>query len=160
MRKTAIVQIQDDNRDRGKVFHLTEMDAVKAERWAMRALQALARSGAEVPEEMLSGGFASVGHYGLRVLANMPFGELTLLMDEMMECVKIQPDAQRPDVVRMLMLDDIEEVTTRLKLRMEVFDLHTGFSKAGGQSTPPSSPANDPADSSTTQTSPLRLARS
>ena len=40
------------------------------------------------------------------------------------------PDPSKPHVVRNLIEEDIEEITTRLKLRGEVWKLHTGFLKA------------------------------
>jgi hypothetical protein len=46
----------------------------------------------------------------------------------MLACVQIIPDASRPMVRRALVEDDIEEVTTLLRLREEVLSLHTGFS--------------------------------
>jgi hypothetical protein len=50
------------------------------------------------------------------------------LLDEMMQCVTIQPDPNRPNVTRALLEDDIEEITTRLTLREAWFDTHLGFS--------------------------------
>ena len=41
--------VQDEGRDNGKVFVLTEMPASRAESWAMRALLALMANGVEVP---------------------------------------------------------------------------------------------------------------
>ena len=53
----------------------------------------------------------------------------------MMACVQIQPNPAKPEVVRGLVSDDIEEVITRLQLRKAVFDLHVDFSQAAAQST-------------------------
>jgi hypothetical protein len=44
----------------------------------------------------------------------------------MMDCVNIQ----MPAITRALFENDIEEISTILKLRQAVFELHTGFSLA------------------------------
>ena len=53
----------------------------------------------------------------------------------MFACVKIKPDAAHRNVVRDLVDDDIEEISTRLTLRAEVMKLHTDFLRAGGPQT-------------------------
>jgi hypothetical protein len=49
------------------------------------------------------------------------------LMDEMMDCVVIQPDPTR-NLTRPLIEDDVEEITTLLAIREAWFDTHLGFS--------------------------------
>ena len=129
-RKTRDVTIAlaDGNRDNGKMFRITEMPAVRAEKWATRALLAMAKSGAEVPDEALQAGAASLLGAGIQAFTRISFLEAEPLLDEMMGCVEIVPDPSRKDVVRPLIDDDIEEVATRLFLRGEVVDVHTGFS--------------------------------
>lgn len=133
-RRISIVTIRDENRDKGKVFVLEEMSAYKAERWAARALLALSRAGVSIPDNVQGAGMAGIAVLGLKALGGMPVEDAFLLMDEMFECVKIQPDPGKPEIVRMLMDDDIEEVATRVRLRAEVFSLHTGFSMADAAS--------------------------
>jgi hypothetical protein len=49
-------------------------------------------------------------------------------MDQVMGWVQIRPDpANHPQIIRPLIEDDIEEVATRIKLRQEVAELHSGF---------------------------------
>jgi hypothetical protein len=48
-------------------------------------------------------------------------------MDELMECVQILPNPERPEIVRQLIDEDIEEVLTIFKLQKEVLMLHLGF---------------------------------
>lgn len=128
MRKTASVTITADGRDKGKVFLLTEMPASVAEKWAMRALLALGRSGIELPDDVANGGMAGVAAAGLRAFAGIEFGDAEPLMDEMFGCVQIVPDPKQAAVARDLIEDDIFEVSTRLLLRSEVVALHVGFS--------------------------------
>lgn len=145
-RKTKLVPITTENRDKGKTFLLTEMSPVKAEKWATRALIAIARSGsAEMPEgfkdELGNLGMAGIAALGARALTTIDFADAEPLLDEMMGCVELVPDASKIDqmtrlpVVRPMIADDIEEVSTILLLRSEVIELHMGFSPAAFLST-------------------------
>ena len=124
-RKVLRVTIPFEGRDKGKVFVLTEMPASKAERWAARSLAALLASGLDVPENVMAAGSQAVAHFGLSMFARMDFVAAQPLLDEMMECVEIEPSA---GVVRRLIEDDIEELVTRAFLRTKVFELILGFS--------------------------------
>src|SRR5690606_16539051 len=116
-RKTTTVTITDANRDRGKVFLLTEMHASQAESWAMRALLALMAGGVELPEGFEHTGMAGMAEDGLKMLAELRYEVAEPLLAEMMGCVQIIPDPQKPDVVRPLIEEDIEEIPTRIQLR-------------------------------------------
>jgi hypothetical protein len=131
---------KETNRDFGKRFLIIEMPADKAEKWAMRALLAVAHSGVDIGE-VANAGMAGIAILGLQALANLDFEIIEPLMDEMFGCIKIKEDPMHPSMSRLLTSDDIEEVTTRLRLRAEVFSLHTGFSQAGVKSTPISASA-------------------
>jgi hypothetical protein len=135
MRKTKVVIVELEGRDRGKMFLLTEMSARRAEEWGTRAFLALARSGVDIPDYAEGSGMASLAAIGLRALGRIAFDEARPLMDEMMRCIKIVPDPSKPAFIRDLLDDggdgdDIEEVMTRAWLKSEVFELHTGFSIA------------------------------
>lgn len=129
-RNTINYTVTDDNRDKGKVFVITEMPAGKAERWATRALFALMGSGVQVPEGFENMGMAAMAEVGLRALGQLKWEIAEPLINEMFDCIQYMPDPSKPHVVRVLMDDsDIEEITTRVKLRAEVWKLHTGFLK-------------------------------
>lgn len=135
-RKTEIVQIGTDDRDKGKRFVLTEMPALKAERWAIRALLALSHSGVDLGPDARTGGMAALAAAGLKALHNLDFAEAQPLLDEMWDCVQIMADPKRPDILRRLQLnemegDDIEEISTVWLLRERIFNLHTAFFLAG-----------------------------
>lgn len=134
-RKEAKIRIEADGRDKGKVFLLREMPASQAERWAVRAFLGMARNGIDIPDELMQSGMAGFAKVGLGMLARIPFDDAESLMAEMFECISIIPDPSRNDFSRSLTEDDIEEVVTRLKLRMDVLKLHVDFSKAAAQST-------------------------
>lgn len=128
--KTATIRITAEGRDRGKAFLITEMPASRLELWAMRAFMALAKGGVEVPEDVQSAGVEALARFGLKALSAVPYEDAVALMGEMFECVRWQsPD--NPEITRPLIETDIEELGTRVRLRAEVFTLHTGFSFAG-----------------------------
>lgn len=155
MRKTMDYTVSDAGRDQGKVFQIMEMPARQAEKWAMRALCLVGRAGIDLPD-VPAGGMEVLARLGIQALFKVDFDAAEPLLDEMMECVRIKPDARNPNLIRPLIDDDIEEVATRLKLRMEVLNLHVGFSTGGIQSTlnPASPPPQKPPASSTTPMSP------
>lgn len=134
MRKELTMQAET-GRDAGKVFKITELSADGAERWAMRAFFALMNAGIEVPDDIASLGMAGIAHIGLKSLARVPFEAAEPLLNEMLHCVQIVPDPSKPAVVRTLIEGDIEEVSTLLKLRKAVLDLHLEFLKAAAPST-------------------------
>lgn len=135
-RKVQSVKIDAEGRDMGKVFVLREMSASQGEEWALRALCALAASGIDVPDDIMNAGMAGVARMGLSAFGGLPWDLAKPLLAEMFSCVQIQPDASRPDVVRTLVEDDIEEIVTRIKLRAELLTLHMGFSWTAFQSKP------------------------
>jgi hypothetical protein len=133
MRKTATVRIDaDGKRDAGKTFVLTEMPAMQAEGWAIRALLALSKSDVTIPPDIARQGLAGIASLGLKAISRIPFVEAQPLLTEMMSCVQFMPDPSRPMVVRPLIDDDVEELATLGRLRMEVFQLHVGFSMPVG----------------------------
>ncbi len=129
-RKTATVTISDEGRDRDKVFFLTELPASRAEAWAYRALLALIAGGVEVPDGFERMGMAGMAEMGIRALSSLKWEVAEPLLAEMWECVRIIPDPSKPQIVRNLIEEDVEEITTRLKLRAEVWALHADFLKA------------------------------
>lgn len=129
-RKTQVVTITDKNRDEGKRFKLTEMSAAQAERWAMRALLALGKSNVDVPDDMVALGVAGLAQFGIKAFLHMSFADAEPLLAEMMTCIVILPDPTHPDVERKIFEGDIEEVTTLLRLRSDLFRLHVDFSPA------------------------------
>jgi hypothetical protein len=140
-RSVANFTITDAGRDKGKIFVLTEMPASRAEAWAMRALLALMAAGVEVPEGFERMGMAAMAEVGLKALGGLTWDVAEPLLAEMWTCVQIMPDSSKPHIVRNLIEEDVEEITTRIKLRAEVWKLHTGFLKAVVRSISGGSPA-------------------
>lgn len=136
MRKTKDVTITDDGRDKGKVYRLTEKDALTAWKWGIRAMLALTRTGVQIPDEIMKMGIVGILAVGLYRLQFIAWGDMEPLIDEMMGCVTFVPS---PNIVRALFPDDIEEIGTYTALSKEVFELHTGFF-------PNALPSTSPAD--------------
>lgn len=141
MRKSTVVTITAEGRDRGKQFLITEMSAMETEAWAARALLALGRSGMEISDEAIEvGAAAALVAAGISSFRRLAFDDAEPLLREMMQCVTLIPDPTKTDpatgraMSRALIPDDIEEVSTLLKLRGEVLDLHLGFSVAAALS--------------------------
>lgn len=134
MRKTKIVTVGTEGRDKGKTFLLTEMPATRAEKWAAKALLALGRSGVDVSDEAMEAGAVALLSAGLAAFRQMPFEDAEPLLDEMMTCVAFVPNPTIKDpandlpITRAMIDDDIDEVATLLTLRGELVELHTGFS--------------------------------
>ncbi len=132
-RKSKTIVVEADGRDKGKMFTLNEMPPSQAEKWAFRALLALAKSGVEVPEDIASSGLAGVAALGIKAFSGLRFEDAEPLLDEMFAMVSYVPDPSKPAIKRgfagvgPLIDDDIEEISTRLLLRKELFALHTSF---------------------------------
>lgn len=138
-RKTQIVVMTSDDRDKGKTFLIAEMPPRQAEKWAARVLFAIAKSGGDDrdAEEVASGGMAGLAAVGLRSLTRVDFAEAEPLLDEMLSCVQFIPDPSKIDQFTGKPLarpvdweNDVEEVATIVQLRSEVVEVHTGFSVA------------------------------
>ena len=145
MRKSKVVVIAAEGRDKGKHFYIQEMPATQAEKWAARALEAIGHAGIVVPETIAQAGAAGLFSLGVRTLLRAPYAMVEPLLDEMFaSCVFVVPDPKKPQMLRgvnrlglidaqvvgPMVDDDTEEVATRLTLRNEVLELHLGFSVA------------------------------
>lgn len=141
-RKTKMVTVTAEGRDHGRSYFLTEMPPRQSEKWATRALLAFAKTGhTDMPDDfretLQHAGMAGLAAIGIRAITSVDFEAAEPLMDEMMTCVMFVPDPSKIDqmtkhpIVRPLIEDDIDEVSTLLLLRSEVMELHLGFSIAG-----------------------------
>lgn len=159
MRKTLTVVIEAKNRDENKVFVLTEFPAMQGEKWAIRALIAIAKSNPQIPEDFVELGWQGLAMFTMEALSGVDFSEAEPLLDEMLTCVKVMPDPHKPNITRPLGLggaEDIEEFSTLLKLRKEIFTLHADFFVKGADSaSTPSEPAGTSTPNTPTSRRPL-----
>ncbi len=138
-RKTKAVTIEAPGRDHGKVFLLRERDAISAWKWGLRAMLALTKTGMQIPDEVMKMGPVGLLAIGLYRLQFIAWDDMEPLLEDMLGCVSMIPTPARPDVVRPLIRDgvndDIAEWGTLSVLAKEVFELHTGFFPDAIQST-------------------------
>lgn len=133
MRKTKEFTIESKNRDNGKRFRITEMSAVAQEKWATKAIVAIANSGVDLPFDNLQGieGLSKViATSGLKALFNVKYELAEPLYDELLNCCEYL-GKQGENISRPLSSataeEVIEEVSTLFTLRYEVWKLHTDF---------------------------------
>lgn len=127
-RKDRIFTVTKAGRDEGKTFYITEMPPRVGHRWATRAMLAVANTGIDLSDDVLSGGFAGLVATGIKSLGKVPADVAQPLLDELLDCVQVIPDASKPNVKRSMVDTDTEEVATLFQLQWEVLDLHVGFS--------------------------------
>jgi hypothetical protein len=130
MRKTTQYRVTEENRDKGKLFLLTEMSSSRAEAWAMRVLLALVGGNVSLPENFEELGMAALAELGIRAVGGLKWEVAEPLLNEMLECVQFIPDPSKLHIVRDLFPEDIEEIMTRINLRVEVWKLHMDFLSA------------------------------
>ena len=129
-RKSVRVTIDAEGRDHEKRFLITEMSALQAERWFMRVLAYMARLGISMPAMMRLTGMAALTEFNPTQM--FAWVDDDSLMSEIMACIQAWPaDAPKPRPLTWSASGpDIEEPATLIRLKMEVFALHVGFSSA------------------------------
>jgi hypothetical protein len=121
LKTTEVVGV---GRDSVRVYRITEMPAYKAEKWAIRALWAIAGAGVDLPDSIDNAPLAELVKLGLKALFKVPYAQIEPLLDEMLGCVTVLTDA---GARQLLLKDDFEDPRTLIKIRKEVFSLHTDF---------------------------------
>ena len=125
-RKIKDLEVTETGRDQGKHFVLTEMSAMKAEKWAAKALLALLKSGVDIPDDAAKSGLVGVASLGMNAFSGLSWEAIEPLMDEMLTCVQyVDPNTHMPRKI-LANADDIEEITTMFTIRKELLELHTG----------------------------------
>lgn len=175
--QSAVVRVPDfpgtRNRDKGKIFKLTEWDSERAEHWGIRAMLALGSTNdARLPLNMAGMGMEGIAIVGInaffaqtRAMGDDSVKAVVIpLLDELLECVEIIRDPKHPEIVtKIVPKTDIEEIATRMWLRGEVLSLHLNFSvsvmfsqlyrrimmrtESTGSSAPPTSQPESPSSS-------------
>jgi hypothetical protein len=118
-------------RDAGKAFLITEMSALKAERWGVRATQAVAKA-IPLSADIGSEGLAAMAAIGIAALSNIPRDECDDLLDDLLRCVRVVPDPKQPTMTADWLEESFSEAETVAKLRLEAFNLHVNFSATAG----------------------------
>lgn len=132
----------DAGRDACKTFRITEMDPEKGEWFAMRALMLIASSGNDMPD-IGGGAMAALASSGIQNLFKCDPHKLKPLWDELTECWSFVPDKNK-NFSRKLVEGDIEEISTRIILRMKTLEMHLNFFMVGIQSLAALAPSDRP----------------
>ncbi len=143
MRKKVTVSITAEGRDKGKTFIVTEMSADAGERWATQGLYLLAQAGAEVPAGAADAGMAGLAATGVDFLSIAQARALQdKSLDSMWDCIEYQhAPGHPPQKILPGEASQIEEISTRTRLREEVLRLHLSFfTVASGQNSEQSPP--------------------
>lgn len=149
MREKKRVTITAKGRDFGKIFVINEMPADQGERWASRAILAIANAGGRMPEGVIDGGLAglevswqSLMLVGMQAFAGLKWDEVEPLLAEMKPCIQWIPSANGKEVPGAPAQDilpgeesQVEEIKTWYTLRLAWIELHLGFSVADVTST-------------------------
>lgn len=133
--KTVVITTDDlENRDKDKVFVITEMSAFQGDVWGKKAILACSRG--EINQAILgdieNAGIAGIAALGFQFFGSLRWEDAEPLLAELMSCVKYMPDPTKPMILRPIGAggsEDIEEISTISYLQMEVFNLHVNFSK-------------------------------
>lgn len=139
MLRTEIVTVPASwgARDAGKMFRITEMPALRAEKWAWRLFLAVKGTSGQVPDSLAPLGMVAVGLRGINAFlaSDVEWEKLEPLLDEMLTCVGLVRDPTTKDPVNdgplasaIMPETDIFEVKTLGWLRSEVVRIHTNFS--------------------------------
>lgn len=124
----GILSEKAGERDNGKIFVLTEMDAWAGQKWALRMLQALAASGVTLPEGALSTGWAGLAGFGITAFLQAPSAALEPLLDEMIGQAAYQHDPKHPpQLIRPGPNCVVQEIKTFLTIQVALLKLHLVF---------------------------------
>ena len=130
MRKEIEIELnkkEEDGRDTGKKFKITEMPAYQMERWAIRALGAIGKSQAGGVMALASMGLQDV----LNAFATADFEKTEPLMNELMECCYFIKGDTTVQLKKEFVDGVVEEWATLLRLKMEALKLNLGFLEQG-----------------------------
>lgn len=116
-------------RDNGKTFVLTEMDAYVGQRWAVKVLQTLGTGGLHIDPERLTGGMAALASFALTALLRADSDRVLGLLDELLACAKYKHAEGVPlQAIIPGPRCPVEEIATFYLLYRKLFEQHTGFS--------------------------------
>ena len=129
-----VVKIENDSRDNGLKFEVTEMPLDDADRWARRVALAMMRSGIRMSNSDLmdlktTAGILEIAKFGVTAFGYMDEDLALELTDELLEkCVKIIPTGGEP---REIVEGDLQSISTKMRLRWEAFAVHNDFLELG-----------------------------
>lgn len=120
----------EEGRDAGKTFKITEMGAVQANKWIIRALGVFGKSGTDF-NYIRSMDMESL----LQEFVKTNYAETEPLLDELLSCVSFVKDGVSVAMKGNMIDSVIEDWGTIFRLQLESLMLNIGFLEQGGEST-------------------------
>lgn len=134
MRKEINFVIEDENRDKGKEFVITEMSAWDADELAQDIFRAMGDSDfSAIPADVISMGCAGLATVGLSVLSAASPDISRNLRDRLLDTVEIVITHNGSTQTRKVKSIDFEEVSTIRQLMDKVFQVNFNFLMIAGE---------------------------
>ncbi|UXD30506.1 hypothetical protein FORC066_3299 [Yersinia enterocolitica] len=120
--------MEDEGRDKGKEFIITEMSAWDAEELSEEIYRAMGHGEFNsLPADVVSMGVAGLATVGVSVLAAAPASVSRPISDRILSTVEIVITNEGKDITRSIKPIDFEEISTIRTLKDKVFELNFGF---------------------------------
>ncbi|MID78769.1 hypothetical protein Z985_17705 [Salmonella enterica subsp. enterica] len=133
-RKEIIYIVDDENRDKGKEFIITEMSAWDADELAQDIFRAMGDSDfSAIPADVIAMGCAGLATVGLSVLSAASPDVSRNLRDRLLQTVQIVITHEGRRQVRQVKPIDFEEVSTIRTLMDQVFRVNFDFLTIAGE---------------------------
>ncbi|HEI6738486.1 TPA: hypothetical protein SJ142_003014 [Yersinia enterocolitica] len=127
-RKQITFIVEDEGRDKGKEFIITEMSAWDAEELSEEIYRAMGHGEFNsLPADVVSMGVAGLATVGVSVLAAAPASVSRPISDRILSTVEIVITNEGKDITRSIKPIDFEEISTIRTLKDKVFELNFGF---------------------------------
>ncbi|EMQ4317129.1 hypothetical protein AB4799_003792 [Yersinia enterocolitica] len=127
-RKQITYTVEDEGRDKGKEFIITEMSAWDAEELSEEIYRAMGHGEFNsLPADVVSMGVAGLATVGVSVLAAAPASVSRPISDRILSTVEIVITDEGKDITRSIKPIDFEEISTIRTLKDKVFELNFGF---------------------------------
>ncbi|EFB9235703.1 hypothetical protein INE26_004784 [Escherichia coli] len=133
-RKEIPFIVEDDNRDNGKEFIITEMSAWDADELAQDLFRSMGESGfSGIPADVIAMGCAGLATLGLNVISAASPEVARELRDRLMSTVQIVITHEGSRQVRTVKPVDFEEVSTIRQVMDKVFKVNFDFLTIAGE---------------------------
>ncbi|WP_413534374.1 hypothetical protein [Rahnella inusitata] len=127
-RKQVTFIVEDEGRDKGKEFLITEMSAWDAEELAEEIYRAMGQGEFNsLPADVVAMGVAGLATVGMSVLSAAPAHVSRPISDKLLSTVDIIISHDGKENQRKVKPIDFEEVATIRALKDKVFELNFGF---------------------------------
>ncbi|HDL7179816.1 TPA: hypothetical protein PXM65_002785 [Yersinia enterocolitica] len=127
-RKQITYTVEDEGRDKGKEFIITEMSAWDAEELSEEIYRAMGHGEFNsLPADVVAMGVSGLATVGVSVLAAAPASVSRPISDRILSTVEIVITNEGKDITRSIKPIDFEEISTIRTLKDKVFELNFGF---------------------------------